>query len=97
MAKSLIFMFSGQGSHYYQMGRALYEQHTVFHDCLEQADKIIKDELGQSLLAEGIYPAKVLGTSLEELVAAAVAGVINWETGLLMLIDCKLKHYFHFG
>jgi trans-AT polyketide synthase/acyltransferase/oxidoreductase domain-containing protein len=127
--KPIIFMFSGQGSHYYQMGKAL--QHPVFRHWLDQADRLAYQELGQSLLAimyandkkksdvfkqtlythpalfmvqyalaqtliaEGIYPAKVLGASLGELVAAAVAGIISWETGLYMAIRQAqlLEHY----
>jgi trans-AT polyketide synthase/acyltransferase/oxidoreductase domain-containing protein len=135
MPKPIIFMFSGQGSHYYQMGRVFYEQHPTFRDYIAQADElacptlgqplsaiiyaddkkktdlfnrtlythpalfIVQYALAQTLIAEGIYPNKVLGTSLGELVGAAVAGIIDWQTGLHIAIRQAqlIEHYCQSG
>jgi len=35
-----VFMFSGQGSHYFQMGRELYERDGTFRRCMAQLDVI---------------------------------------------------------
>ncbi|MBA2649838.1 MAG: acyltransferase domain-containing protein [Legionella sp.] len=50
MPKPIVFMFSGQGSHYYQMGRELFEQLPLFKYWLIEADTIYKDITGLSIL-----------------------------------------------
>lgn len=122
MRKPIIFMFSGQGSQYYQMGRELFEKHPVFKDTFLHLDGIVQDLIGHSivdelyienhrlqdpfhrtlfthpaifmveyalarvLLEEGIEPDYVLGTSLGEYTAAAVAAVLTPEEMLTCII-----------
>lgn len=57
--KHIVFLFSGQGSHYRGMGRELYEQHPRFKSCLEKLDQMIHKQLNYSLIDE-------LYTSTEE-------------------------------
>jgi trans-AT polyketide synthase/acyltransferase/oxidoreductase domain-containing protein len=45
-------MFSGQGSHYYQMGCDLWESHPVFRTRMERADALVQPLLGRSVLEE---------------------------------------------
>ena len=45
-----VFMFSGQGSHYFQMGKDLWESHPVFRSQMERADAIVRPLLGRSVL-----------------------------------------------
>jgi acyl transferase domain-containing protein len=40
MSKPVVFMFSGQGSHYYQMGRELFEREPPFREYLMQLDAV---------------------------------------------------------
>lgn len=55
MAKrSVVFMFSGQGSQYYQMGRELFEQHASFRAHLRELDVAARDLLGLSII-ERLY------------------------------------------
>lgn len=49
-----VFMFSGQGSHYFQMGRELYERDAIFRRCMTQLDAIACAMIGQSVV-EAIY------------------------------------------
>ncbi|HEX8174206.1 MAG TPA: ACP S-malonyltransferase [Pyrinomonadaceae bacterium] len=117
-----IFMFSGQGSQYYQMGRGLYERDAVFRNTLDSLDAIVREEMGESILervygktyrpemvfdefrfthpaifmleyalarmlmAQGISPDMVLGMSLGEVAAAAIAGAVEPKDCLSMLI-----------
>jgi trans-AT polyketide synthase/acyltransferase/oxidoreductase domain-containing protein len=115
VANPTVFMFAGQGSQFYGMGRELRTAHPVFDrtlrsldtmfadaglpgqlDELYRTDRALRDpfdrfahthpailmvELGllDVLLAEGITPDCVLGTSLGEYAAAATAGVLDRE------------------
>lgn len=45
-----IWMFSGQGSQYYQMGLELYEKHALFREELEKADRIASRMINESVL-----------------------------------------------
>jgi malonyl CoA-acyl carrier protein transacylase len=117
----LIFMYGGQGSQYFQMGRELFESHPAFQKAMHRCDKeasavssisliskLYGDErqgqpfadvghtnaalyaigyaLTETLIAEGFKPDGVLGHSLGEYVAAAVAGAMDWRDGLSLVI-----------
>ncbi|WP_236076177.1 ACP S-malonyltransferase [Streptomyces coffeae] len=46
-----VFMFSGQGSQYHQMGRELYDSEPVFRDTLHRLDALVAPEVGGSVIA----------------------------------------------
>ena len=46
----LVFMYSGQGSHYYQMGRELYSRQGVFRETMDRCDSILQPYLKKSLI-----------------------------------------------
>jgi acyl transferase domain-containing protein len=52
MSDQVVFMFSGQGSHYYQMGRELYEHHPGFRKWMLMGDGLVSDLIGLSLLEQ---------------------------------------------
>lgn len=49
-APSVVLMFSGQGSQYYQMGRAFFEGNTKFRSTLFDLDAIATRVVGQSIV-----------------------------------------------
>jgi acyl transferase domain-containing protein len=51
MRKPIVFMFSGQGSQYFQMGRELYDHHPRFRLWMDHCDALVKDATGRSLKA----------------------------------------------
>lgn len=117
----VVFMFTGQGSQYYQMGRELYEGHPVFREVLERCDRIVHQRAGfsviakimagarsdtfddlqathpalvaiefamyETLIGEGVVPDALLGSSLGELVAAAIAGYCSYEAALAFAVE----------
>ncbi len=119
MSQSIVFMFSGQGSQYYAMGRELYEAEPVFRKVMDEGSALLMPVLGTSLssmiyqhegsrfdpfddtrfthpalflfqyamarlfLDRGLRPDYLLGYSLGEFVAAAVANALPWQEALL--------------
>lgn len=46
-----VFMFSGQGSQYFQMGKALYDSHQTFRDWMVRLDDVARGLVGESVIA----------------------------------------------
>ncbi|MFC3195084.1 acyltransferase domain-containing protein [Marinicella sediminis] len=67
MSKPIVFMFSGQGSQYFNMGRELYEQHVRFRSWMNHCDELAYHYLGTSLLNEILRPEKNLGDPFDRL------------------------------
>ena len=49
MSDPIIWMFAGQGSQYFQMGRSLYENHAVFRETMTRLDHSLEPLLEESL------------------------------------------------
>ncbi|MFF0826325.1 ACP S-malonyltransferase [Brevibacillus sp. NPDC003359] len=50
MKSSVVFMFSGQGSQYHQMGKQLYDHDRVFRNTMNRLDKLVFEQTGESIL-----------------------------------------------
>jgi trans-AT polyketide synthase/acyltransferase/oxidoreductase domain-containing protein len=59
MNQQTLFLFSGQGSQYYQMGRMLFEQNAIFRHWMKTADLIFQDLTGLSVLQSLYHPDHV--------------------------------------
>jgi trans-AT polyketide synthase/acyltransferase/oxidoreductase domain-containing protein len=118
-----VFMFAGQGSQYYGMGRELLSAHPVFERSMRATGTVFADmgipgvfeeiyrsdrgpadtfgdirfthpailmielAMAETLRSEGIEPDCVLGASLGEFAAAAVAGVLDVEDLARSVVD----------
>jgi trans-AT polyketide synthase/acyltransferase/oxidoreductase domain-containing protein len=45
-----VFLFSGQGSHHFQMGRELFERDACFRTTMQHADRVVRERCGESVL-----------------------------------------------
>ena len=54
MSRANVLLFSGQGSHYYQMGRELFEHDGAFRTCMRELDSIVQD-LGHPSVVRSLY------------------------------------------
>ncbi|WP_437581602.1 ACP S-malonyltransferase [Sorangium sp. So ce887] len=121
--RSIVFMFSGQGSQYYQMGKELFRTVPAFRQCMLRLDERVKSAIGvsvldhlydekrrlsdrfdrtllthpaifmveyalaQALIDSGVRPDYVVGASMGELTAAAVAGALPADDALELVIQ----------
>ncbi|MGD8400326.1 MAG: acyltransferase domain-containing protein [Bacillota bacterium] len=58
LAKPLVFMFSGQGSQYYNMARSLFEQNDTFCKWMLKINYIVESQVGRSIIAELYHSQK---------------------------------------
>lgn len=56
MKRKTVFMFPGQGSQYYHMGRLLFDQHPVFREWMIAGDKLYQELTHTSLLSSLYNP-----------------------------------------
>ena len=86
MEKPIVFMFSGQGSQFFHMGRVLYKSDPVFRRVMTQLDEIAGDMTGRSVVKAIYNPDKSKGDLFDDIllshpaifmVASAVARALS--------------------
>ncbi len=66
-SKKIAFIFTGQGSQYFNMGKELYETQPLFRQTLKQCDDLLRPYLEKPLL-EVLYPEKDEDTNVVNLI-----------------------------
>lgn len=60
-----VFLFAGQGSQYYQMGKELFENNARVRYWLQHVDEVFADYLGTSIVAEMYRDDRAFGAAFE--------------------------------
>lgn len=84
--KHTVFMFPGQGSQYFGMGKGLYEQEVYFRSIMDRGFELLKEETGKDYKA-------VIGYSDAESVDESLINDTEYTQPLLFLVEyalCKL-------
>lgn len=81
--KKVVFMFSGQGSHCYQMGRALYEGLPEFRERMDYMDVTVRELTGSSVI-DALYNE---GRRRDE-----VFDRILLTHPAILMVECALAH-----
>jgi bacillaene synthase trans-acting acyltransferase len=79
----IVFLFSGQGSHYRGMGQSLFEHEPVFRSFMEKAERIGQKQLNRSILHE-LYTEK--HADFDDLLVTHPA-IVAVEIAMLRLLE----------
>jgi amino acid adenylation domain-containing protein/non-ribosomal peptide synthase protein (TIGR01720 family) len=63
--RRIVFLFTGQGSQYYQMGADLYQNQPLFRETMDRCDELLRPHLGCSLI-ELLYGDEATDSRLHE-------------------------------
>lgn len=84
-----IFMYSGQGSQYYQMGADLYAANDVFRQQMKALDQLVRQQFGFSVLATLYESGQLKSTPFREVVRSSLA---------IFMVECALTEtLIHYG
>lgn len=93
----IVFMFSGQGSQYFQMAKELYRQDPVFTEWLDRLDRIVVGLLGKSVVDAVYSPDRKIGDPFDDLQLSHPA-IVMWEYAMAQsLIEDGIEPDFVFG
>lgn len=70
--RQAVFMFTGQGSQYVNMGRDLYETEVVFQEAVDECVRLLRPKLGLDLLGVMYPPAGAEAPATEQLKQTAL-------------------------
>ncbi len=88
MNKPVIYMFSGQGSHYYRMGQELFEKNSTFKKWMQSLDHIVKDLVGLSII-DRLYDKKNRKSDLFNKTIITHPAIFMTEYSLYMTLSEK--------
>ena len=83
LKKNIVFLFSGQGSQYFKMGKDLYEQEVYFKNLMDNGFGILKE-------ITGINFRKIIGYTEADKVDETLINQTKYTQPLLFLIEYSL-------
>jgi malonyl CoA-acyl carrier protein transacylase len=95
--KPIVFMFSGQGSHYYHMGKELYQRAPAFKKWLDEADNVALDVFGKSIVATVFDESKQANDPFAQSMETAAAIIILGYAMANFLMEKGIKPDYLLG
>lgn len=95
--KPVVFMFSGQGSHYYHMGKDLYQKDPIFKKWLDEANDVASPILGKSIVGIMYDESKKMTDPFVQTQEACSAIVILGYAMAKFLIEKGIKPDYLLG
>ena len=95
--KQIVFMFSGQGTQYYHMGKDLYEHQPVFMQWMNSLDSYVQYLIGTSVLNQIYDNGKIKGYPYEQPMLSSLAIFMVEYSLAQVLIDKKIYPDFLLG
>lgn len=62
-----VFMFSGQGSQYFQMGQQLFGENAIFRNSMQEMDQLVRQSAGYSVLDSLYQPGRSKGDPFDQI------------------------------
>ena len=62
-----VFMFSGQGSQYFQMGQQLFGEKAIFRNSMQEMDQLVRQSAGYSVLDSLYQPGRSKGDPFDQI------------------------------
>lgn len=82
---NIVFLFSGQGSHYRGMGKELYQSNSVFRNSIQRSDRLIYQNIGISLIDE-LYES---GDEVFDSILITHPAIVAIELAMLAVMKSK--------
>lgn len=96
MKRPIVFMFSGQGSQYYEMGRELYENYPRFQLWMNQCDEILRPLITTSLV-ELLYNTEEKTTPFDNVIYTNPALISIQYSLYRSLVETKVNPDYLLG
>jgi bacillaene synthase trans-acting acyltransferase len=86
--RSVVFMFSGQGSQYYQMGRAFFDENAAFRNILLQLSDVARPLLGRSITDVLYNDGRAKGELFDDIkLTSAAIFIVEYALAKVLMAD----------
>ena len=87
----IVFVFSGQGSQHFQMGRELFERDDCFRAAMQHADRVMQEHCGESVLTSLFAPGNTRDIPFKRLLHSHAAIFMVEHALATSLIDRGIR------
>lgn len=97
MKRPIVFMFAGQGSQYYLMGRGIYQKLPVFRREMQDLDAVCTEIAGKSVIDELYRPGRTASDPFDNLLLSSLSLILVQHALLKELASRGIEPDFVLG